>query len=322
MEPVQRIIIGNHVYDVNDDELEIEVTEYLKVLTQKQKIAKDGKAAIITATQNKTGKPITTNTYAEVIDKINSFESKTFTVPYLMFRPYYKSFPPAVTQQIVDNKVVRFKDYETLTNVGDVAFYMYADRNKLHIPPNVQSNYKLEVQVNLDFGTAEVEKTPIICINDNVVNLCKVSDTEMYLQGGTFTGSWAQDTKPVIDISDFHYFSIVIEHLANAPFTNALGIHVYGGTRAVEKTANSGYKPAIKKLLFSIPHYSSNQIKDLICGKNWLSFQVSGCVDSLYNTKSFGHTALHVHDFGVRLSDDYTTSTIGNTNFLDMEVAT
>lgn len=322
MEPVQRIIIGNNVYDVNDDELEIDVTEYLKILTQKQKIAKDGKAAIITATQNKTGKPITTNTYAEVIDKINNFESKTFTVPYLMFRPYYKSFPPAVTQQIVDNKVVRFKDYETLTNVGDVAFYMYADRNKLHVPPNVQSNYKLEVQVNLDFGTAEVEKIPIICINDNVVNLCKVSDTQMYIQWGTFTGSWSKDTKFIGDISDIHYFSIVLEHLANASSTNELKLYVYGGTRAVEKTANSGYKPATKKLLFSIPTIASNQLRDLICGTNWLSFQVSGCVDSLYNTTSFGHTALHVHDFGVRLSDDYTISTIGNTNFLDMEVAT
>lgn len=329
MEPVQRLIIGNNVYDANDDELEAEVTPYLDNLIQKQKTAKEGKEAIITATQNKTGKVITTNTYAEVVDKISKFEKKTFSVNDLMIRPLIIEPMPTTAQfnqEIIDNKISRFTQYKNIRNTQVVANNIIFSRDIIHTPVTNNMNYKLSIQVNLDFGSPG-DKIPLISMttspyNDLLFSLCKEgpSETQMYLQGAKNTGSFAKDTKTVIDMSNFNFFAIEIEHRDTMSDLNIFDVRVYGGTRVENKVATSGYVPATKELLFSIQGYNSKIFKEKICSTDWLNVEVGGCSDVLYSTSTFGQTALYLQDFGIRLTDTEQESVVGNTNFLDMEV--
>lgn len=329
MELLQRLIIGNNVYDINDEDLERDTRDYLGVLVQKQKTAKEGKEAIIEATQNKTGKPITTNTYAEVIDKISKFEKKTFSVNDLMIRPLIIKPMPTTgqyNQEIIDNKISRFSAYKNIRNTQVVANNIVFSRNTIHTPVTNNMNYKLGIQVNLDFGSPG-DKIPLINMtyalnNDLLFSLCKVGseETQMYLQGATATGSFAKDNKTVINMSNFNFFAIEIEHKDSMSGTNIFDVRVYGGTRVEDKVSTSGFVPATKELLFSIQGYNSNMFRDKICGTDWLNVQVGGCSDVLYNTSTFGQTALYLQDFGIRLTDTERESVVGNTNFLDMEV--
>ena len=323
MEPVQRLIIGNNVYDANDDELEAEVTPYLNNLIQKQKTAKEGKEAIITATQNKTGKPITTNTYAEVVDKISKFEKKVFDVNGLIVRSIITSPMPTTAQynrEIIGNKISRFTEYKNLTATKIVSNHIKLTRDIIHVPTANNINYKLGIQVNLDFGAVGA-KTPIISMayyySEFLFSFGKVgsSQTEMYF----FNSSGVETSKTVINMSNFNFFAIEIEHRDTMSDTNIFDINVYGGTRVENKVSTSGYVPATKELLFSIPGYSDKQIRNRICGDFNLAVQVGGCSDALKES-TIGQTALYLQDFGIRLSDDVQTSTVGNTNFLDMEV--
>lgn len=323
MELIQRLIIGNNVYDINDEDLERDTRDYLGVLVQKQKTAKEGKEAIITATQNKTGKVITTNTYAEVIDKISKFEKKVFDVNDLIIRSIITEPMPTTGQynrEIIGNKISRFTQYNRLRDTKIVANQIKLTRDIIHIPTANNINYKLGIQVNLDFG-AMGDKTPIISLAYNYSDLLfsfgKVgnSQTEMY-----FFNSYDDTTsKTVIDISNFNFFAIELEHKDTMSDTNIFDINVYGGTRVENKVSTSGYIPATKELLFSIHGYSDNEIKKRICGDYILAVQVGGCSDALHES-TIGQTALYLQDFGIRLSDDIQTSTVGNTNFLDMEV--
>lgn len=324
MEPVQRLIIGNNVYDANDDELEAEVTPYLSNLVQKEKTAKDGKAAIITATQNKTGKPITTNTYAEVVDKIKEIMFGTFNVPNLLFKSKFASYVPTYYQEIVDNKIVRFNNWETLTDVGSVAFVSRYTKDALHKPPNTTDEIKLSVQVNLDFSSAVSDSTPILAVSNDsdiessTVAITKVNNTTIkikYVYTYSYT-STRVDTITVPDLSNYNYFGVDITCLANE---DKITVNMYGGTRQENETAMSGYIPSSKVLLFSRT-YDSKFDNYVLVTDNPIDVSICGNEYAIDGATTYAQTALHFQDYGIRLVDPYTTSVVGNTNFLDMEV--
>lgn len=324
MEPVQRLIIGNNVYDANDDELEAEVTPYLSNLVQKEKTAKDGKAAIITATQNKTGKPITTKTYAEVVDKISKIKAGTFNVPNLIFRSKFATYVNTFFTEVLNNKIVRFSNWETLNEIGNVAFMSKYTREVLHKPPNATDEITFSMQVNLDFSDAVADLTPIFAVSggtdpkyDNIT-LSKVNNTSIkvkYVYSYSYSSS-NYDIVSVQDISNFNYFGVDITCLANQ---DKITINMYAGNRQSDETAVSGYIPSNKVLLFSRT-YESKFDNYVLVSNNPIIISVCGNEFAIESATKYAQTAIHINDFGVRLVDQYTTSVVGNTNFLDMEV--
>lgn len=327
MEPVQRLIIGNNVYDSNDDELEAEVTPYLNNLIQKQKTAKDGKAAIITATQNKTGNPITTNTYAEIVDKIKDIKFGTFNVPNLIFRSVFKTYVNSFFTEVLNNKIVRFSNWDTLTEIGSVAFLSKYSRDTLHKPPNANDEITFSMQVNLDFSNADADLTPIFAVGGGQYNygstnyedsiiLAKANNTTIKIKYTSLSNSSRFDTVQVQDLSNFSYFGVDITCLSN---TDNITIKMYAGSRQNDETAVSGYIPSNKVLLFSRT-YESNFDKEVLVKNYTINVSVCGNIFNGWSVTKYAQTALHINDFGVRLVDPYTTSVVGNTNFLDMEV--
>lgn len=321
MEPVQRLIIGNNVYDSNDDELEAEVTPYLSNLVQKEKTAKDGKSAIITATQNKTGKPITTKTYAEVIDKINKIKAGTFNVPNLIFISKFANHVNTFFTDVINNKIVRFSNWETLTEIGNVAFVSKYNRDVLHKPPNTTDEITFSIQVNLDFSDAVADLTPIFAVGGGMYDYGNSNYSDSIIlakEGNTKIKIYNinnSDTVSVQDMSNFNYFGVDITCLAN---TDNINIKMYAGSRQNDETAVSGYIPSNKVLLFSRNYYSN--FDNMIVNNYQINVSVCGSIFNGWNVTKYAQTALHINDFGVRLIDPYTTSVVGNTNFLDMEV--
>lgn len=323
MEPVQRLIIGNNVYDANDDELEAEVTPYLSNLVQKEKTAKDGKAAIITATQDKTGKPITTNTYAEIVDKVSKIKAGTFNVPKLIFRSRFATYVNTFFTEVLNNKVVRFSNWETLTEIGNIAFMSVFARNVLHKPPNTTDEMTFSMQVNLDFSNAVADLTPIFEVNNNNdkyanITISKVSNTSIkvkYVADYNYESS-EYDTVSVQDMSTFNYFGVDIKCLANQ---NKITINMYAGNRQSDETEMSGYVPSNKVLLFSRT-YDSKFDDFVLVTDNAIIINVCGNEHRIESATKYAQTTLHINDFGARLVDPYKTSVVGNTNFLDMEV--
>lgn len=323
MEPVQRFIIGNNVYDANDDELESEVTSYLGNLVQKQKTAKDGKDAIITATQNRTGKPITTNTYAEVVDKINSINMSNLKIPNLLFSSKFSNYKPGHYQEIIDNKKVRFSNWDYgITGVGDVAFFSKYTRDVLHMPTSTNFPIKLSIQVNLDFSDGSAPLTPIISVhNDNNpdiynISIAKVNNTKIIVKYETATTSNKYDTITVPDISNFNYFGVDIICL---PKEESIQVVMSGGTRQASETSDNGMIPASKVRLF-VRTYTSSFARHVIKSNRPIEVLACGNDFDIDGKRTFVKTALYLHDFGVRLTDEYKTSVVGNTTFLDMEV--
>lgn len=323
MEPVQRLIIGNNVYDANDDELESEVTSYLNNLIKKQKTAKDGKAAIITATQNKTGKPITTNTYAEVVDKLEKIRFGTFNVQNLKFRSTFANYVPTYYQEVINNKIVRFNNWETLTDLGSVAFLTRYPRTILHKPPSASDAMTLSIQVNLDFSSAVADSTPILAVSNehdaeySTVALTKADNTTIKIRYAcNYSASAKVDTITVPDLSGYNYFGVDIICLAN---DDRIRINMYGGVRQESETTMSGYIPANKVLLFSRTYVSKFNSYVLV-NDDAILLNICGNEHKIDSETTFAQTALHFQDYGIRLVDPYTTSVVGNTNFLDMEV--
>lgn len=322
MEPVQRLIIGNNVYDANDDELESEVTPYLDNLVQKQKTAKDGKDAIITATQNRTGKPITTNTYAEVVDKINAITMRNLKIPNLLFRSKFSNYASGHCQEIIDNKKVRFSNWDSgITGVGDIAFFSKYTRNVLHIPITTNVAITLSIQVNLDFSNASADLTPIFSVRSEEeptlynISIAKVDNTTIKVQYATATMGRAYDTITVPDISNFNYFGVDIICLED----RRIQVAMFGGTRQASETSDNGFMPASKVRLF-VRTYTSKFASYVLTADEPIEVLACGNDYSMDDAKTFVKTALYLHDFGVRLTDEYKTSVVGNTTFLDMEV--
>lgn len=323
MEPVQRLIIGNNVYDANDDELESEVTPYLSNLVQKEKTAKDGKEAIITATQNKTGKPITTKTYAEIVDKISKIKAGTFNVPNLIFRSKFATYVNTFFTEVLNNKVVRFSNWNTLIDKGNVAFLSNYTREVLHKPPNTTDEITFSMQVNLDFSDAVADLTPIFAVGENNnesanITLSKIDNTNIkvkYVASYNYSSS-KYDVVSVQDMSTFNYFGVDITCLSNQ---DKITINMYAGNRQSDETAVSGYVPSNKVLLFSRT-YNSKFNNFVLVTDNPIAVSICGNEFAIEGATTYAQTALHINDFGVKLVDPYTTSVVGNTNFLDMEV--
>lgn len=321
MEPVQRLIIGNNVYDANDDELESEVTSYLGNLVQKQKTAKDGKDSIITATQNRTGKPITTNTYAEVVDKINAITMRNLKIPNLLFRSKFSNYSSGHYQEIIDNKIVRFSNWDMVTSIGDVAFFSKYNREILHKPIKAIAGTILSIQVNLDFSTASADLTPIFSVHSEEeptlynISIAKVDNTTIKVQYVTATTGRAYDTITVPDISNFNYFGVDIICLDD----RRIQIAMFGGTRQASETSDNGMMPASKVRLF-VRTYNSKFVSYVLTADESIEVLACGNDYAMDGANTFVKTALYLHDFGVRLTDEYQTSVVGNTTFLDMEV--
>lgn len=321
MEPVQRLIIGNNVYDSNDDELEAEVTPYLSNLVQKEKTAKDGKAAIITATQNKSGITIKNNTYAEVINALNNIKVTSFSVPNLILYPYYETFPFSNNLEIKDNKTISFENYLSSSFTSPISpAVLYLDRTIIPETPNVQTNIRFEIQVNLTIGEGNGDISPLIkaysydTSNSIWFTLSKLSNTSLFLEYRE--GSSMTSTKTItIDISNYNYFEI--ESIHNASFGDRSNkINIYGGIREEDSLSVSGYKPISKKLLYTITVESNHSY--LISDNFVISL---GGSDVIINSAStFNTSEVFIGDIGIRYTDDYNSTLIGNTNFLDMEV--
>lgn len=323
MEPVQRLIIGNNVYDANDDELESEVKPYLSNLIQKQKTAKDGKDAIITATQNRTGKPITTNTYAEVVDKINEIKISNLKVPNLLFKSMFSNYASGHYQEIIDNKKVRFSNWDYgITGVGDVAFFSIYNRNVLHIPLNENTETKLSIQVNLDFSNSSAPLTPIVTVHSRrypdiyTISIAKVDNTKIKIKYINQNDSEVYDTITVPNMSNFNYFGVDIICL---PGGRRISVVMHGGSRQESETSVNGMIPASKVFLFERT-YDSNFANRIIYTDEPIYILACGNDSYIENARTFVKTALYLHDFGVKLTDEYETSVVGNTTFLDMEV--
>lgn len=324
MEQVQRLIIGNNVYDANDDELEAEVNPYLSNLVQKEKTAKDGKAAIITATQNKSGINIENNTYAEVINALNNIKVTSFSVPNLILYPYYEIFPFSNNLEIKDNKTISFEDYLSSSFTSPISpAVMYLDRTVIPETPNVQTNIKFEMQINLTIGEGDGAISPLMRIYNNYssgnaiwLSLSKLSSTSLFLEYQSGYSYSSTSTKTItIDISNYNYFEI--ESIHNASLGDKSNkINIYGGIREEDSLSVSGYKPISKKLLYTITVESNHSY--LISNNFGISL---GGSDVIINSAStFNTSEVFIGDIGIRYTDDYNSTVIGSTNFLDMEV--
>lgn len=321
---VERLIIGNNVYDINDDELENEATSFYNQLYAKELEARLGKQAIITATQNKTGKTIVTNTYDEICDKIDDITITTFDVSNFNICALYSSYPNLTYNQLIeDNEKVRMSNWLTLLTEGNCAFHMGVPRTILHRPGGTAIDYKLEVQCNLDFAGTAADNVPLIAIfggqnGDLMACIAKNSETELYLQCATYSGSYARDDQVTPSMISYKFFEISIEHIQDTA-TDVFRISIYGGARVSDDGTISGYKPNSKALLMRITNYTSSEIRDFLVSNDALSFELCGCSSMNLRGYNRGQTQAYIHDFGIKLTSPTETNVIGNTNFIDME---
>lgn len=321
---VERLIIGNNVYDINDDELETEATNFYNELYRKELEARLGKQAIITATQNKTGKTIVTNTYDEICDKIDDITITTFDVNNFNICALYSSYPNLTYNQLIeDNEKVRMSNWLTLVTECNCAFRMNVPRTVLHRPGGTGINYKLDVQCNLDFAGTAADNTPLISIfgsqyKNLMACIAKNSETELFLQCATQYGSYATDTQATSSMISYKFFEVSIEHIQDAA-SDSFRISIYGGTRVTDDGAISGYKPNSKVLLMRITGYLSADIRDFIVSNDNLIFELCGCSSNELSGSSREQTQAYIHDFGIKLTSPTQIDSIGNTNFIDME---
>lgn len=320
---VERLIIGNNVYDINDDELESEANTFYSQLYAKELEARLGKQAIITATQNKTGKTIVTNTYDEICDKIDDMTVTTLNIDNFNICAIYSSYPNLTYNQLIeDGEKVRMSNWLSLLTEGNCAFHMDVPRTVLHRPGGTGIDYKLEVQCNLDFAGTAADNTPLITIfggqyNDLMACISKTSETELYLKCATYVGSYAEDDKTTPSMISYKFFEISIEHLSGTA-VDLFKISIYGGNRVQDDTI-SGYKPNSKNLLMRITNYVSDQIKNFLVSDDALSFELCGCSSMDLRGHNRGQTQAYIHDFGIKLTSPTRVDSIGNTNFIDME---
>ena len=319
MEPVQRLIIGNNVYDTNDDELESWATEYLTSLRDKQRIAHEGKNAIIEATENKTGKPIITDTYAEITDKINSFETKTFEVNNLIIGEYTATYPYPHKQEFIKNTSVRFNDFNNWsTDILMAPFLARLDRDVIHKVPNLQTNCKLDFQFNITVGSGSGDTSPLFMLVEEGNNqfpwfsLLKIDNTHVIIKHEN-----SSNIEHVVDITDLNYFHVEVSHIATQD--KRYFVKLYGGRREVNLAENSGFSPESKVLLYTSSELSDNELLNFLSNSVY-NVYLGGARFNINSSSSMNTSEVYINDFGVKLVDDYSTSIVGNTNFIDMEV--
>lgn len=257
MEPVNRLIIGNNVYDINDDLLEQEVTAYYNELDLKEKTAREGKAAIKTAVQNKTGEAITTDTYAEFTDKINNFKKTTFTVPELNIG-YLSS---SKFSQIIDgNNIVSLSTPEA-TAVGNVPAYIILNRNIFPRLTNSDTSFKIVIGGQFAYNnSAPVDGVSLFSMaklgygsevadtnTEMIFGLRTMTNTSIRFSFATYVGSYNHKTYNVPNLSNYFYYKLELSHTSG----DTINYKLYGAPR-IPASTTTGYKPGNWTLVVNI----------------------------------------------------------------------
>lgn len=302
MEPVNRLIIGNNVYDINDDLLEQEVTAYYNELDSKEKIAKEGKAAIKTAVQDKTGEVVTTNTYAEFTDKINNFKTTTFEVPELNIG-YLSS--DKFSQIIDGNNIVSLSTAES-KNVGNVPACIIFNRNTFPRLTNSDTPFKIVIGAQFSYNNSTpadgVSLFSMAALNygsevadgntNMLFGLRILTNTSIRFSYATYDVSWNNKTYNVPNLSNYFYYKLVISHTSG----DAINYKLYGAPRITASTT-SGYKPGNWNLVVNIDVNSEYGIKYLESEDN-ICLYIGGLINNLGlpNTTTFRTAEVYLPD--------------------------
>lgn len=302
MEPVNRLIIGNNVYDINDDLLEQEVTAYHNELDLKEKTAKEGKAAIKTAVQDKTGEVVTTNTYAEFTDKINNFKKTTFEVPELNIG--YLS--PSGFSQIIDGNNKVFLSTYIVKAIGNVPAYIILNRNIFPRLTNSDTPFKIVIGVQLAFNNSvPVPGVALFSMaklgygsetadtnTEMLFGLRTMTTTAIRFSYATYEGTWNHRTYNVSDLSNYFYYKLEMSHTSG----DAINYKLYGAPRIPARTT-SGYKPGNWTLVVNIDANSPYGIECLTDEDN-ICLYIGGLIDrlGLDNTYSFRTAEVYLPD--------------------------
>lgn len=301
MEPVNRLIIGNNVYDINDDLLEQEVTAYYNELDIKEKTAKEGKAAIKTAVQDKTGEVVTTDTYAEFTDKINNFKKTTFEVPELNIGYLSKS---GFSQIIDGNNIVSLSTAES-KDIGNVPAYIILNRNIFPRLTNSDTPFKIVIGGQFTYNnSAPVDGVSLFSMSQ--LNMGEdIADRHPYMMFGlrtmtntsirfsyTADGSDSNKTYNVSDLSNYFYYKLEMNHTKGSKINYKL----YGAPRVTASTT-TGYKPGNWTLVVSIDANSQGGIDYLISTDN-MCLYIGGLMDrlGLGNTTNFKTAEVYLPD--------------------------
>ena len=302
MEPVNRLIIGNNVYDINDDLLEQEVTAYYNELDLKEKTAKEGKAAIKTAVQNKTGEVVTTDTYAEFTDKINNFKKTTFEVPELNIG-YLSS---SGFSQIIDgNNIVSLSTPEA-TASGNVPAYIIFNRNIFPRLTNSDTPFKIVIGSQFtDNDSAPVNGVALFLMaklgygsetadtNKEMLFGLRIStNTSVRFSYVTSDGSYRHNTYNVSDLSNYFYYKLEMSHTSG----DTINYKLYGAPRITASTT-SGYKPGNWTLIVNIDANSSYGI-DYLKSEDNICLYIGGLMDrlGLSSTTNFKTAMVYLPD--------------------------
>ena len=302
MEPVNRLIIGYNVYDINDDLLEQEVTAYYNELDSKEKIAKEGKAAIKTAVQNKTGEVVTTDTYAEFTDKINNFKKTTFEVPELNIG-YLSS--DGFSQIIDGNNKVYLSTTES-KNVGNVPAYIIFNRTIFPRLTNSDTPFKIVIgaqftsnnsalangvslfsMAKLGYGSEVADKNPEMLFGIRISN-----NTRIRFGYATYDATWNNTTYTVSNLSNYFYYKLEMSHTSG----DTINYKLYGAPR-IPASTTSGYKPENWTLVLNIDTDSPYGIECLTDEDN-ICLYIGGLIDrlDLNNTFTFKTAEVYLPD--------------------------
>ena len=278
MEPVNRLIIGNNVYDINDDLLEQEVTAYYNELDIKEKTAKEGKAAIKTAVQDKTGEAITTNTYAEFTDKINNFKRTTFEVPELNIG-YLSS---SKYSQIIDgNNIVSLSTNESI-QVNNVPAYIIFNRNIFPRLTNSDTPFKIVIGAQFtDNGSAPASSNGVSLFSMASLNMGEeIADRNPYMLFGVIALTntsirFNSKTYDVSNLSNYFYYKLEMSHTSG----NTINYKLYGAPRVAASTT-TGYIPGDWTLIVNIDINSSYGI-DYLTSEDNICLYLGGLINKL-----------------------------------------
>lgn len=296
MEPVNRLIIGNNVYDINDDLLEQEVTAYHNELDLKEKTAKEGKAAIKTAVQDKTGEAITTDTYAEFTDKINNFKKTTFEVPELNIG-YLSS---SGFSQIIDGNNIVSLSTKAVKAVGNVPAYIIFNRNIFPRLTNSDTPFKIVIGAQFSYNDLAPSTgvslfslaklgygSEVADTNTEMIFGLRIStNTSIRFGYATYEATWNSRTYNVSDLSNYFYYKLEMSHTSG----DTINYKLYGAPRIPARTT-SGYKPGDWTLVVNIDANSPYGIECLTDEDN-ICLYIGGLMDTLdYPTTTIFKTA-------------------------------
>ena len=304
MEPVNRLIIGNNVYDINDDLLEQEVTAYYNELDLKEKTAKEGKAAIKTAVQDKTGEVVTTDTYAEFTDKINNFKKTTLEIPELNIG--YLS--ASGFSQIIDGNNKVYLSTTESKDVGNVPAYIIFTRNIFPRLTNSDTPFKIVMGAQLAYNNSApassngVSLFSMACLEfgsqvaDNqssmIFGLRTLTDTS--IRFSYFNSDYATTSKTynTSNLSNYFYYKLEMSHTSG----DKINYKLYGAPR-IPASTTSGYKPGNWTLVVNIDAHSEYGI-DYLKSEDNICLYIGGLMDrlGLSSTTNFKTAMVYLPD--------------------------